>query len=221
MGGGWHHRATIGGSSVISLYRKVTAAALISLIPAAEAQAQISPTPSALQELRKELDALKADQLQRQDQIDALQRKLDAFDAGVGDAPVLAPAAAAEIRGRGLSPPPQEPARAAVLQVGSYLTEAQAQAASAAFKAAHPELQGVASSIQRADLGAMGTRYRVLIGPFADLMAANTICDALKAQGAGCLLGGIAVESRVENGGTCAVQDSAYPPAKVTSVRCP
>ena len=184
----------LGGVESISLYRNVTAAALIGLIPAAEAQAQISPTPSALQELRRELDVLKADQLQRQDQIEALQRRLDAYQAGVGEAPVLDPATAAEIRGRGLSPPQKEPARVAMLQVGSYLSEAQAQAASAAFKAAHPELRGVASSIQRADLGAMGTRYRLLIGPFADFAAANATCDGLKAQGAGCLLGGVAVE---------------------------
>jgi hypothetical protein len=95
------------GRAPISAFKTFAAAAVIGLIPIPHAMAQTVITPGALEELRNELDALRADQTQRQDQIDRLQRRLDAFGAGIGDAPVIGEDVQADIRGRGLTPPNQ------------------------------------------------------------------------------------------------------------------
>ena len=73
--------------------------------------------------LRNELDQLRADQERRQEQIDSLQRRLDALLTGVGNAPTVDPAVQAELRGRGVSAAPAQPVQAIVLQIGSFRTE--------------------------------------------------------------------------------------------------
>ena len=42
--------------------------------------------------------------------------------------------------------------------------------------------------IRRADLGAMGTYYRTLVGPFASAEKATRFCSKLKAAGGDCII---------------------------------
>jgi hypothetical protein len=75
----------------------------------------------------------------------------------------------------------------AMLQIGAYESEDLAKSAWMAFQSKHAgSLAGATSDIQRADLGSKGIWYRLRVGPFADKSAANTVCDKLKAEGAGC-----------------------------------
>jgi hypothetical protein len=150
-----------------------------------------------LQELSRELDQLRSDQARRQQQIDDLQRRLDTFQAGAAaGATVVDPAIQAELRGRGVSPPQAEGPPASVLQIGSFRTEPEARAALEAFRRSHAQALGNTSGgIQSADLGSMGVWYRVFVGPFADRTVATTVCDRLKAEGAGCILGTIQVRA--------------------------
>ncbi|MEI9989605.1 MAG: SPOR domain-containing protein [Rhizomicrobium sp.] len=88
-------------------------------------------------------------------------------------APVVAPAA---------------PAGSGLLQIGSYKSEADANAAWAAYKAKHASLvSGLSSDVKSADLGAKGTWYRLRIvaGSKAE---ASALCAKLKAEGGDCLL---------------------------------
>lgn len=153
-----------------------------------------APAPEALQVLRDELDQLRVDQARRQEQIDSLQRRLDALLTGVGNAPTVDPAVQAELRGRGVSAP-AEPARAIVLQIGSFRTEAEAYAALTQFRTTQVQtLQNAATGVQRADLGTMGIWYRAYVGPLADRSSAAVLCDKLKAAGAGCILATMSVQ---------------------------
>jgi hypothetical protein len=176
-------------------HRVLMAVALTGFMTSGPAMAQGVPVPAdTLQALRGELDQLRADQMRRQEQIDSLQHRLDALLAGVGNAPTVDPAVQAELRGRGVTPPP-EPVRAIVLQVGSFRTEDEANSALAQFKSAQAAtLQNALTGIQRADLGTMGVWYRAYIGPFADRSSAAVLCDKLKAGGAGCILATMSVQ---------------------------
>ena len=77
----------------------------------------------------------------------------------------------------------------AVLQIGSYESIEIATNAWNTFKARHASVAGALSEdIQKADLGAKGTWYRLRIGPFADRTAAASACDQLRSEGASCLI---------------------------------
>jgi hypothetical protein len=67
--------------------------------------AQSVEAAGALQQLRGELDALRADQLDRQRRIDDLQQRLESIEAGLGRGVPVDESIQAEIRGRGLTPP--------------------------------------------------------------------------------------------------------------------
>ena len=89
------------------------------------------------------------------------------------------------------SPAATRPAVAggAVLQIGAYETQEIADGAWAAFKARHASVAGtLAEDVQKADLGAKGTWYRLRMGPFADKTAAAAACEKLKAEGATCFV---------------------------------
>jgi cell division protein FtsN len=89
------------------------------------------------------------------------------------------------------SPAATRPAAAggAVLQIGAYETQEIADGAWAAFKARHASVAGtLAEDVQKADLGAKGTWYRLRMGPFADKAAAAAACEKLKAEGATCFV---------------------------------
>ena len=74
------------------------------------------------------------------------------------------------------------------VQVTSARSESKAQAAFRALQAKYPnQLSGRQPIIRRADLGAEGTYYRALVGPFAAEKAAG-LCSGLKAAGGNCIV---------------------------------
>jgi hypothetical protein len=75
------------------------------------------------------------------------------------------------------------------VQVLSERSESRAQAAFQALQAQYPnQLGGRHLIIRRADLGAMGTYYRTLVGPFASAEKATRFCSELKAAGGDCII---------------------------------
>lgn len=83
-----------------------------------------------------------------------------------------------------------------MLQLGSYSSEAEAGTASARFKQTYAAVLGAATTeVQRADLGARGIWYRVLVGPFADRPAADATCGRLKSAGGSCLVAPVGTSS--------------------------
>jgi cell division septation protein DedD len=75
------------------------------------------------------------------------------------------------------------------VQVTSQRSEGEAQAAFRELKAKYPgQLNGREAMIRRADLGAKGTYYRALVGPFASAEEAAGLCSGLKAAGASCIV---------------------------------
>ena len=74
-------------------------------------------------------------------------------------------------------------------QVTSERSESNAQAALQALQAKYPnQLSGRQPIIRRADLGAKGIYYRVLVGPFASAEEAGGLCSRLKAAGGNCIV---------------------------------
>jgi len=75
------------------------------------------------------------------------------------------------------------------IQVTSERSESAAQAAYRMLQAKYPnQLGGRQAIIRRADLGAPGTYYRVLVGPFASAEKAAKLCRGLKAAGSDCII---------------------------------
>jgi cell division septation protein DedD len=75
------------------------------------------------------------------------------------------------------------------VQLTSQRTEAAAKAAYRSMRAKYPqELGGHEPIIRRADLGAKGTFYRAMVGPFASAEAAAEVCGKLKAAGGSCIV---------------------------------
>lgn len=73
-----------------------------------------------------------------------------------------------------------------VLQIGSFMSQAEANASWQTYKAAHSSVAGYAPDVAQANLGSKGTWYRLRIGPFATLGEASAACAKLKAQGGKC-----------------------------------
>jgi cell division septation protein DedD len=101
------------------------------------------------------------------------------------------PPAAPKIAAAPLQPAPAKPAGGGfVLQIGSYKSQADAEAAWRTYKGHHAALlSGYSENIQQADLGDRGTWYRLRIGGLADREVAGALCDRLKADGGACILG--------------------------------
>jgi hypothetical protein len=75
------------------------------------------------------------------------------------------------------------------VQVSSERSESGARAAFRALQAKYPnQLSGGQPIIRRADLGAAGTYYRALVGPFASAEEATRLCSRLKAAGSNCII---------------------------------
>jgi hypothetical protein len=75
------------------------------------------------------------------------------------------------------------------VQVTSQRSEAEAESAFRALQAKYPqELGGRHPFVRRADLGAKGTYYRALVGPFASGGEATELCGKLKAAGGSCIV---------------------------------
>jgi SPOR domain len=117
------------------------------------------------------------------------------------DAPPAARAPAAPSRTASVAAPAQTaPAPSAAasgnaggagsyVQVSSQRSEAEAQAAFRSLQAKYPnQLGGRQPLIHRVDLGAKGTYYRTMVGPFANASEAGELCSSLKAAGGQCLI---------------------------------
>jgi cell division protein FtsN len=75
-----------------------------------------------------------------------------------------------------------------VLQIGSYKSQADADAAWKTFSSKHPMAGGYSENVRKADLGDKGTWYRLRMGSFADKAAATAFCEKLKSDGGNCLV---------------------------------
>ncbi|MFZ0650680.1 MAG: SPOR domain-containing protein, partial [Pseudolabrys sp.] len=75
------------------------------------------------------------------------------------------------------------------VQISSQRSEAEAQAAFRGLQAKFPtQLGGRELLVHKADLGAKGTYYRAMVGPFANPGEAAELCSSLKAAGGQCLV---------------------------------
>jgi SPOR domain len=75
------------------------------------------------------------------------------------------------------------------VQVSSQRSEADAQAAFRSLQAKYPnQLGGRQALIHKVELGAKGTYYRAMVGPFATQAEASALCSGLKAAGGQCLI---------------------------------
>ena len=75
------------------------------------------------------------------------------------------------------------------VQITSQRSEAEAKASFQELRAKFPnQLGGRQPIIRRADLGAKGTYYRALVGPFASSEQAAALCSGLKAAGGSCIV---------------------------------
>jgi hypothetical protein len=98
--------------------------------------------------------------------------------------PPPAPKAAA------VEPAPAAAAGSAVLQIGAYKSQAEADAAWKVYKAKHAALlSGYGPDVQQADLGDKGTWYRLRIAGFPSKDVATALCERLKADQGACFLG--------------------------------
>ena len=75
------------------------------------------------------------------------------------------------------------------VQVSSHKSEAEAQSAYRDLQAKYPnQLGGRTPSVRRVDLGAKGVYWRNLVGPFASMDQAASMCSSLKAAGHDCIV---------------------------------
>lgn len=80
--------------------------------------------------------------------------------------------------------PPAANPNAYIVQVASYRSENEAQAAFGRLKQKHSRLVGSYQPlIQRADLGARGIYYRLRVGPIDGKARANDLCQSLRSAG--------------------------------------
>jgi hypothetical protein len=109
-----------------------------------------------------------------------------------GEAPAAPPAPHARAERSAMASEGTESSRSSggyAVQVSSQRSEAEAKAAFRALQAKYPsQLGNREAMIHRADLGAKGTYYRALVGPFASAEAAAEMCSRLKAAGGNCLV---------------------------------
>ena len=111
------------------------------------------------------------------------------------EANAAAPAARAPTRTASAAAPTQMASTGAAasgsyaVQVSSQRSEAEAQASFRSLQAKYPDqLGGRQAMIHRVDLGAKGTYYRAMVGPFASANEASTLCSGLKAAGGQCIV---------------------------------
>jgi len=103
-----------------------------------------------------------------------------------------APPERAPMRTAAVAAPAAKTAQAAggyAVQVSSQRSEADAQAAFRNLQAKFPKQLGDRKAlIHKVDLGAKGTFYRAMVGPFANANEAGELCNGLKAAGGQCLI---------------------------------
>ena len=108
-------------------------------------------------------------------------------------APARAAAPAAPTRTASLPPTAASAGNAggpgSYVQVSSQRSEAEAQASFRALQAKFPtQLGSRQARVHKVDLGAKGTYYRAMVGPFATASEAAELCSSLKAAGGQCLI---------------------------------
>ncbi|TCT02850.1 SPOR domain-containing protein [Aquabacter spiritensis] len=109
----------------------------------------------------------------------------DGRGASAGSAAPAAPPA----QQAAVSPPPAVATGSYVVQVSSQRTEADALGSWKVLQGRYPQLLGAyTASVRKADLGERGIYYRAQVGPFAGRDDANTLCNALRAQGGDCVV---------------------------------
>jgi SPOR domain len=75
------------------------------------------------------------------------------------------------------------------VQVSSQRSEAEAHSAFKELQAKYPgQLGNRQAMIHRADLGAKGTYYRAMVGPFGSAEQAASLCSSIKAAGGSCIV---------------------------------
>jgi cell division septation protein DedD len=89
--------------------------------------------------------------------------------------------------------PSANPASAArgayAVQVSSQRSEAEAQSAYHALQGKYGSVLGSHSMfVHKVDLGAKGTYYRAMVGPFTSQAEASQLCSSLKSAGGSCLV---------------------------------
>jgi hypothetical protein len=116
-------------------------------------------------------------------------------DAGPGPAPApRAPTRTANAAPTSLAPAPSaNPASAArggyAVQVTSQRSEAEAQSAYRALQGKYGSVLGGRSMfVHKVELGAKGTYYRAMVGPFGSQSEAAQLCASLKSAGGSCLI---------------------------------
>jgi cell division protein FtsN len=98
-----------------------------------------------------------------------------------------APTPTASVAGAAAKTP--HPAGSYVVQVTSQRSEAGAQAAFRNLQAKYAsQLGGRHALIHKVELGANGTYYRAMVGPFTSANEANELCSGLKAVGGHCIV---------------------------------
>jgi SPOR domain len=103
--------------------------------------------------------------------------------------PVTPPARTAAVTPAEPAPASSSVGHGAYVQISSQRSEADAQASFRGLQAKYPgQLGGKPMTVHRADLGAKGVYYRVLVGPFANANEATELCGKLKAAGGNCLI---------------------------------
>jgi len=120
----------------------------------------------------------------------------DAAPARAVDAPARTASVASAAQAA--APAPATPAAASpasaggpgsYVQVSSQRSEAEAQAAFKSLQGKYPDqLGGRQPLIRQVDLGAKGTYYRAMVGPFSNSNEAGELCSSLKAAGGQCLI---------------------------------
>ena len=93
-----------------------------------------------------------------------------------------APPPAAETPAPAVVTPAPAATGGSLLQIGSYKSEAEANAAWTAYKSKHPVVASLSSDIKMVDLGAKGTWYRLRI-----VGGSKALCNTLIAQGGACI----------------------------------
>jgi hypothetical protein len=112
---------------------------------------------------------------------DASPARAQARSAAPTQTAAVAPQAAAPAASSGGS--------GSYVQVSSQRSEAEAQAAFRGLQAKFPTQLGSRELlVHKADLGAKGTYYRAMVGPFANPAEAAELCSSLKAAGGQCLI---------------------------------
>jgi SPOR domain len=113
----------------------------------------------------------------------------DASPARAQARPAAPPTQTAAVAPQAAAPAPaaSDGGSGSFVQVSSQRSEAEAQTAFRGLQAKFPTQLGSRElQIRKADLGAKGTYYRAMVGPFASPAEAAELCSSLKAAGGQC-----------------------------------